>query len=238
MSEMDESLPSRLMTQHCQLGAFSSRLRATMAGPTCRARCTALDAPVRCAGGFASGACRQRSGQQFGWRDWKSQSSLTSKAFLTREVFLPILCCAGSFSSGRYSGVRQARAYTQLSQRLICKTRSRRGFRGTSACDQPALREEMPSEAWHVRQDERAGKPMLRGVSHSYTIFAAFAAGAVLLTTAKTSALRLAAGIYVCTLVNQFSMSTLYHRPNWGPRGRDLLRRLDRASIYLLIAGT
>ena len=93
-------------------------------------------------------------------------------------------------------------------------------------------------DTWDVRNDEQYGKPILRGVSHSYTISAAVAAGAVLMTTAKTSELSSAAGVYVCTLVNVFSISTLFHRPKWSAKARDLLRRLDRASSYLLIAGT
>ena len=33
-------------------------------------------------------------------------------------------------------------------------------------------------------------------------------------------------------------MSALYHRGNWGPRGEAILRRLDHANIFLIIAGT
>jgi hemolysin III len=34
------------------------------------------------------------------------------------------------------------------------------------------------------------------------------------------------------------SVSALYHRPTWTPRARLVMRRLDHAAIFLLIAGT
>lgn len=44
--------------------------------------------------------------------------------------------------------------------------------------------------------------------------------------------------IYSISLVTLFGVSALYHRINWGPRARMIMRRLDHASIFLLIAGT
>lgn len=35
-----------------------------------------------------------------------------------------------------------------------------------------------------------------------------------------------------------FGVSALYHRVDWRPAARRMMRRLDHASIYLLIAGT
>ncbi len=96
----------------------------------------------------------------------------------------------------------------------------------------------MHSDDWDARAFEEYGKPVLRGVFHSYTISAALAAGLVMLSTAKTFNLKVAAAVYVCSLVNLFGSSTLFHRPNWSIPARNFLRRLDRASIYLLISGT
>ena len=48
----------------------------------------------------------------------------------------------------------------------------------------------------------------------------------------------MAAAIYGTTLVIQFAVSAIYHRPMWQPEVRQKLRRLDHAAIYLLIAGT
>ena len=39
-------------------------------------------------------------------------------------------------------------------------------------------------------------------------------------------------------LVLTFGVSALYHRVAWKPAARRVMRRLDHASIYLLIAGT
>jgi hemolysin III len=81
-------------------------------------------------------------------------------------------------------------------------------------------------------------KPLLRGVSHE--IAAAFAvAGGIALVQAATG-LRgaVAAAVYGLALTAQFSISALYHRPRWGDRARLLMRRLDHAAIFVLIAGT
>jgi hemolysin III len=81
-------------------------------------------------------------------------------------------------------------------------------------------------------------KPLLRGVSHE--IAAAFAvAGAIALVQASTG-LRgaVAAAVYGFALTAQFAISALYHRPRWGDRARLMMRRIDHAAIFLLIAGT
>jgi hemolysin III len=49
---------------------------------------------------------------------------------------------------------------------------------------------------------------------------------------------RLAAAAFGACLVLTFGVSALYHRVDWRPSARRLMRRLDHASIYLLIAGT
>jgi hemolysin III len=81
-------------------------------------------------------------------------------------------------------------------------------------------------------------KPLLRGVSHE--IAAAFAvAGAIALVQAATGQRgTMAAVVYGFALTAQFAISALYHRPRWGDRTRLLMRRLDHAAIFLLIAGT
>jgi hemolysin III len=81
-------------------------------------------------------------------------------------------------------------------------------------------------------------KPLLRGVSHE--IAAAFAgAGAVALVQGSTGQRgALAAAVYGFALTAQFAISALYHRPSWTDRPRLLMRRLDHAAIFMLIAGT
>jgi hemolysin III len=83
-----------------------------------------------------------------------------------------------------------------------------------------------------------AAKPLLRGVSHEIAAFVAFAAWVALSASARGAQARAAAGVYGATLFGLFSVSALYHRPNWPPRARLLMRRLDHSAIFLLIAGT
>jgi len=49
---------------------------------------------------------------------------------------------------------------------------------------------------------------------------------------------RLAAAVFAAAVATCFGTSALYHRVTWTPRVRLLMRRLDHAGVYLLIAGT
>jgi hemolysin III len=61
----------------------------------------------------------------------------------------------------------------------------------------------------------------------------------VLVSTASTARAAAAAGIFIVSLVSLFTVSTIYHQTNWrNPEARAFMRRLDHASIFLLIAGT
>jgi hemolysin III len=81
-------------------------------------------------------------------------------------------------------------------------------------------------------------RPRLRGIFHlwAFVIFAAL--GAVLIATAPGARERLAGAVFGVALVLTFGVSALYHRVTWRPAARRVMRRLDHASIYLLIAGT
>jgi hemolysin III len=81
-------------------------------------------------------------------------------------------------------------------------------------------------------------RPRLRGVSHQYAFFVSLVMGAVLVAIADGAGRRAAAGVFAVALATMFGVSALYHRVNWEPRARRLMRRLDHAAIYLLIAGT
>jgi hemolysin III len=89
----------------------------------------------------------------------------------------------------------------------------------------------------HV-QDSAPAKPLLRGVFHQIAAPVAFGASALLAAAATPGRARTAALVYGATLFALFLTSALYHRPNWPPRARALMRRLDHAAILLLIAGT
>ena len=81
-------------------------------------------------------------------------------------------------------------------------------------------------------------KPRLRGVFHLYGFVVFAVLGAVLVTTAPGGRERVAAAAFGGALALTFGVSALYHRVDWRPSVRRVMRRLDHASIYLLIAGT
>ncbi len=81
-------------------------------------------------------------------------------------------------------------------------------------------------------------KPLLRGVSHEIAAFVALAAWIALAAIAPSARGRAAANVYGASLFALFLVSALYHRPNWAPRARAWMRRLDHSAIFLLVAGT
>lgn len=83
-----------------------------------------------------------------------------------------------------------------------------------------------------------AEKPKLRGVLHQFAASCALGAGGVLIAVAPTARAVTASALYVFSLVALFTVSATYHRVNWSVSGRAWMRRMDHASIFLLIAGT
>jgi hemolysin III len=81
-------------------------------------------------------------------------------------------------------------------------------------------------------------KPLLRGVSHEIAAAFAVAGWVALLQAAPGPRALAAAAVYGLALTSQFAISALYHRPRWSTRARLVMRRLDHAAIFLLIAGT
>lgn len=81
-------------------------------------------------------------------------------------------------------------------------------------------------------------KPKLRGWLHLFTAPLALAAGIVLIALADNGRARIASAVFAFSAVMLFGTSALYHRGNWGRRGEAILRRLDHANIFLIIAGT
>lgn len=81
-------------------------------------------------------------------------------------------------------------------------------------------------------------RPRLRGVFHLYAFLVFSVLGVALVATAPGPRERLAAAVFGGCLILTFGVSALYHRVTWRPGARRLMRRLDHASIYLLIAGT
>lgn len=81
-------------------------------------------------------------------------------------------------------------------------------------------------------------KPKLRGWLHAGMVPASLLAGTVLILLARTPQARVACAVYSVTAWLLFATSAVYHRGTWGPLGEALLRRLDHANIFLIIAGT
>jgi hemolysin III len=83
-----------------------------------------------------------------------------------------------------------------------------------------------------------APKPLLRGWSHLVAFGIALLAGLALAARVPPGATLAVALIYGLSLSTLFGVSALYHRPNWTPRARAWMRRLDHSGIFLLIAVT
>ncbi|MGH3646094.1 MAG: PAQR family membrane homeostasis protein TrhA, partial [Micromonosporaceae bacterium] len=80
----------------------------------------------------------------------------------------------------------------------------------------------------------------MRGWLHLYGLIVAVISSAVLIPLAAlvSGTAALAAVVYSLGVSTCFGVSALYHRRFWGPRGYAVMRRLDHAAIFLLIAGT
>ncbi|GAB3086730.1 PAQR family membrane homeostasis protein TrhA [Isoptericola nanjingensis] len=83
-------------------------------------------------------------------------------------------------------------------------------------------------------------KPHLRGWIHAVTTPLALAAAIVLVVLADTTADKVACAVFGVTAVMLFGTSAVYHlgTGTWSPRTAAVLRRLDHANIFLIIAGT
>jgi hemolysin III len=81
-------------------------------------------------------------------------------------------------------------------------------------------------------------RPQLRGVSHQIFFFVAVIAGLLLVRSAPTARATWGAAIYAGSLALLLGVSATYHRVWWQPGPRAWMRRLDHASIFVLIAGT
>lgn len=81
-------------------------------------------------------------------------------------------------------------------------------------------------------------KPKWRGWIHTVTAPLALAAGIVLVALAPTGDRKATSAIYAATGVLLFGVSAVYHRGDWSPRVKRVLKRLDHTNIMLVIAGS
>ncbi|WP_422880406.1 PAQR family membrane homeostasis protein TrhA [Microbacterium albipurpureum] len=81
-------------------------------------------------------------------------------------------------------------------------------------------------------------KPTWRGWIHAGTFPVAIAAGILLIVLADGAAAKWSSAVFTATSLLLFGNSALYHRFDWSPRTKVVLKRIDHANILLLIAGT
>lgn len=81
-------------------------------------------------------------------------------------------------------------------------------------------------------------KPKLRGWLHAGTFPLAVLLGAVLVLLSPDAKTRVSSAIFAVTASMLFGVSALYHRGDWSLTTAAVLKRLDHASIFLIIAGT
>jgi hemolysin III len=81
-------------------------------------------------------------------------------------------------------------------------------------------------------------KPTWRGWLHAGIFPISIVAGIVLVVLAQGPAAKWSSTVFVLTSMLLFGNSALYHRFSWRPSVKLLLKRIDHANIFLLIAGT
>ncbi|MCR2809706.1 MULTISPECIES: hemolysin III family protein [unclassified Microbacterium] len=81
-------------------------------------------------------------------------------------------------------------------------------------------------------------RPTWRGWIHAATFPVAIVAGILLIVLAQGAPAKWACAVFMVTSLLLFGNSALYHRFDWGPRTKAVLKRIDHANILLLIAGT
>lgn len=80
--------------------------------------------------------------------------------------------------------------------------------------------------------------PRMRGVLHEGAFPLSLVAGIWAIAHAPPGTPRASTAVYAATLSACLGVSAVYHRGHWSVPMRRWLRRLDRATIFLLIAGT
>jgi len=81
-------------------------------------------------------------------------------------------------------------------------------------------------------------RPKARGVIHQWAALAALAMGVVLVLCAPNAKAAWGTGVFAASLTLMFSVSAVFHRLNWKPAAYLWIKRVDHASIFILIAGT
>lgn len=80
--------------------------------------------------------------------------------------------------------------------------------------------------------------PLLRGWLHLVCFFLAVPAGALVIARAGSAPARVGAVIYAGAVCALFGVSATYHRRRWSAAARIRMRRVDHATIFVMIAGS
>jgi hemolysin III len=75
-------------------------------------------------------------------------------------------------------------------------------------------------------------------VLHQAAFSVSLVVGTLLIVGADGARRQIAAAVFAGSVSVCFGASALYHRVTWTPRLRLLMRRVDHAGVYVLIAGT
>ena len=87
-------------------------------------------------------------------------------------------------------------------------------------------------------REQKDDRPSWRGWIHAGVLPIVIAGGIVLVVLAHGIPAKITAAIFFASSVLLFGNSALYHRFNWRPRTKKVLKRIDHANIFLLIAGS
>lgn len=88
------------------------------------------------------------------------------------------------------------------------------------------------------RAELLALKPSWRGWIHTIAAPLALVAGIALVAAAPGAERKIACAIFAVTGLILFSISAVYHRGNWSPHVKAVLKRIDHTNIMFVIAGT
>lgn len=89
-----------------------------------------------------------------------------------------------------------------------------------------------------IQQVDTKRRPLLRGWLHASSIPLMIPSVIYLMQNAPTYPIKCACLTYIVFLGLQLTVSGTYNIPTWDPETRLMLRKLDHAVIYLLIAAT
>lgn len=81
-------------------------------------------------------------------------------------------------------------------------------------------------------------RPLLRGYLHLGAAVAAVLGLVLLVLLADSPKAYVGGAIFAVSLIGLYTVSGVYHSITWGPRMRGVLKRLDHAMIFVLIAGS